>query len=310
MSFGLDALFEERLEAFPIEISSALLLSAEGPDAIILSLIKQRDTLQSLVEEHEATVKRMQHPTYSRVPADAIVTTNMARELHRLADENERLRKDKIKLEDNLRVAEGETATLRDKLDDKSHKVKTANKKTKSAKEVAVKEGDKTKTALDEKQRRAKSEQNMKKDRNDAKAAFQEQRKISEDLRAELFIEQAGNVHLRETEGTSSDKTTVIIPMEFLIRRTDFILAQDVLESNRISYIGRVKEWYETWRALKRKEETVKIVSADYVDDEKDDKLYADMIEDKFMTGAEHDGWRSTKSLKAACRTAGVLHNG
>jgi chromosome segregation ATPase len=289
MSFGLDALFEERLEAFPIEISSALRPSAGSPDVTILSLIKQRDTLQALVEEHEATIKRMQHPTYSRVPADAIVSIDMARELHRLADENERLRKDKVKLEENLRAAESETATLRDKLDDKSQKVKTANKKTKSAKEVAVKEEDKTKTALNEKQQRAKSEQKMKKEKNDAKAAFQEQRKIAEDLRAELFIEQAGNVHLRETQGTDSDQTTVVIPMEFLIRRTDYIRVQDVLESNRISYIDRAKEWYKAWRALKREDEKLQVVCANYVDVEEDDKLYADMIEDGFMTGAEHD---------------------
>jgi hypothetical protein len=173
-----------------------------------------------------------------------------------------------------------------------------------------VKEEDKTKTALNEKQQRAKAEQKMKKERNNAKAAFQEQRKIAEDLRAELSIEQAGNVHLRETEGTNSDKTTVVIPMEFLVRRIDYIQIQDVLDSNRIGYIDRANEWYKTWRALKGGDEKVQIVGANYVDDEKVDKVYADMIEDGFMTGAEHDGWRSMKSLKGECRKAETRQNG
>lgn len=137
-------------------------------------------------------------------------------------------------------------------------------------------------------------------------AACETQRKLAEDLRAELEIEQSENVHLRETEGTDSNNTTVVIPMTLLIRRQDYIRIQDVLECNRLSYVDKAKEWYEMWKKTAREDEAPKVVGADYVDDEKKrDKLYGDMIEDGFMsTAAEHDGWRSMRSLETTCRRA------
>jgi hypothetical protein len=48
------------------------------------------------------------------------------------------------------------------------------------------------------------------------------ERKIAEDLRAELKIETSGKPHLRETEGSKSNFTTVVVPIEFRIRRLDY----------------------------------------------------------------------------------------
>jgi hypothetical protein len=310
MSLGLEALFEERLEVFPAELSSILHYAPESDAAVIRSLIKERDNLQAHVTEQAVTIEQLRHGSYSRAPVDAILSIDTGRELHQLANENDRLRKDKTKLEENLRAAEYETSVLRNRLDAESQKSKCGKKKTKNAKEVAGKEGEKAKSALDDKQRHIKSEKKMKMERNEAQAAFQEQRKISEDLRAELLVERASNVHLRETEGTNSDHITIVVPVEFLIHRADYVLVQDVLKSIRISYIDRAKEWYKEWRSHESEGKDVQVLGANYMDDKKKDKLYGDLIEDGFMmTGAEHDGWRSMTNLEGTCRTAQARHN-
>jgi F0F1-type ATP synthase delta subunit len=56
-------------------------------------------------------------------------------------------------------------------------------------------------------------------------------------------------------------------------------MVQDVLKSNRISYIDRVKEQYKTWKSNEGEEKDVQVVGKNYVDDEKKDKLYEDLIE-------------------------------
>jgi hypothetical protein len=213
------------------------------------------------------------------------------------------------KLSDNSMAAESDTATLRDKLVDQAQEVKGANKKTKNANQVAEKEEGKAQGAMQDKRRHLDSERKMRKEKNDALAALQVERKIAGDLRAELSIERSGKPHLCGTEGTNSNDTTVIIPMEFLIRREHYPMIADILESNCISYTDRATEWYKQWKTL-NKEEVARVVGANYIDEDKQDKLYGGMVEDGFMmTGAEHAGRRSMKALEAVCRNARVRHN-
>jgi hypothetical protein len=313
MSFGLEALFEERLEVFPAEPKPIPSHFAGGTEPIVRSLIRERNCLQAQVKEDAVTIEQLRHRIYSKLPTDIALPPETVRRLYQLEHDNERLRKENIKLSENLRAAERETATLRDSLEDKSQKVKGANKKTKNAKQVAVKEEEKAKTAVKEKDEQKKSRKQMKQEKDEARKAHQEQEKMVQDLLTELSIEQAGSVHLRETEGTHSNNTTVVIPMEFLIRRQDFRPIQDILEANRISYVDKAKEWYDVWKLGKGEadDHVVRVVGANYLDDEKKKgKLYGDMIEDGFMmTGAEHDSWRSKKSLEATCRIAQTRHN-
>lgn len=310
MNLGLEALFEERLEVFPADSVTVTNSNAEHAENLIKALIREREDLQVQIREHAATIEQLTRRLHSKPHSNALEPTETVNRVYRLEHENGGLRKEKERLNDNLRAAECETATLRSRLEDKSQKVKGANKRTKNAKQVAEKEGEKAKDAVQDKQRCAKAEKQMKQQRNEAKAALQEQVKMVDILQTELAIERSGMIHLRETEGTHSDFTTVVIPMEFLIRRQDYVHVQDTLESNRNSYVDRAKKWYEKWKAGQEEEEVRPMVGANYVDDEKKDKLYGDMIEAGFMsTGAEHDGWRSMKGLKQICRNAEAAYN-
>lgn len=310
MNLGLEALFEERLEVFPADSVTVTNSNAEHAENLIKALIREREDLQVQIREHAATIEQLTRRLHSMPHSNALEPTETVNRVYRLEHENGGLRNEKERLNDNLRAAECETATLRSRLEDKSQKVKGANKRTKNAKQVAEKEGEKAKDAVQDKQRCAKAEKQMKQQRNEAKAALQEHVKMVDILQTEIAIERSGMIHLRETEGTHSDFTTVVIPMEFLIRRQDYVHVQDTLESNRNSYVDRAKKWYEKWKAGQEEEEVRPMVGANYVDDEKKDKLYGDMIEAGFMsTGAEHDGWRSMKGLKQICRNAEAAYN-
>ncbi|KAF2027462.1 hypothetical protein EK21DRAFT_91504 [Setomelanomma holmii] len=281
MSLDLETLFEERHE-----------LSLGKDDTVVVPGTKPHYDLQAQVTDQAALIEKLQHRTYSKVSANQQLPEYVVNRLHRLEDDNQRLRNDLKKAREELRAAESEASSLRKQIEDKTNKVKGANKKTRNARDVAGKEEEKAKTAVYAKQQHVKSEQKMRKEKNDALVALSEQRKITADLRAELEVEQSGTLHLRDTEGTGSNLTTVVVPMELLIRRTDYLLVQVILESNRISYIDRAKESYKIWKSSRGEEDAVKVVGANYVEDEKKDKLYGDMIEDGFMmTGAEHDGW-------------------
>ncbi|KAH7384328.1 hypothetical protein DE146DRAFT_792690 [Phaeosphaeria sp. MPI-PUGE-AT-0046c] len=262
MSLGLDELCGEGGEVLPITQPPGP-LSAGRAETMIGSLIKERDSLQDLVDKHATTIAHLERRLYSKVTASATLSTDVVDRFHRVENDNVCLKKENLRLGDSLRVAENEAAILHNRVEEKTRKVKGANKKTKSAKKVVVKEEEKAKNAIHDKQHHVKSEQNMRKEKREALAACEEQRKLAEDLRAELEIERSENVHLRETEGIDSNNTTVVISMTLLIRRQDYIQMQDILESNRISYVDRAKEWYEMWKT-NAEEEVVKIVGADY----------------------------------------------
>ncbi|KAH6373451.1 hypothetical protein HBI34_080550 [Parastagonospora nodorum] len=293
MTLGLEALFEERLEVFPAESLTVASSKSGRAEDLIKALMREREDLQAQVQEQAATIEQLTRRLHPKPHSNALEQTETVNRLYRLEHENDVLRKEKDKLNENLRAAECETATLRSRLEDKSQKVKGANKKTKNAKQVAEKEGEKAKDAVQDKQRCAKAEKQMKQQRNEAKAALQEQLKAVDDLRSELAIERSGIIHLRETEGTHSDLTTVVIPW-----------------SSSSGVKTTAKEWYEKWKVGQEEEEVRQVVGANYLDDEKKDKLYGDMIEAGFMaTGAEHDGWRSIKGLKQICRNAEAAYN-
>lgn len=310
MNFGLDALLEERLEVFPAEPSSAL-HSAGSAEAVIRSLIKERDDLQAQVKEQASTIEQLERRIYAKVATDAQLPVDVVRRLNRLESDTQHLRKENTRLNENLKAAESETATLRDTIAEKSQKVKGALKKTKNAKEVAGKVEEKAKEAVNDKQQRLASERKMRIERNDALAALTEQRKIAVDLRAELRLEQSGKPHLRDTEGTRSNYTTVVIPIEFKIHRGDYMKTLTRLRSRPNYFVDRVKVWYEKWTSTQEEkdeegeEEYAEDSDGDGLDYENENKLYGGMVEGgDMMTGAEHDSWRSMRGLKAVGRKA------
>jgi chromosome segregation ATPase len=317
MSFGLEALFEERLEAFPAEPASVLHSTHSHVEAVVRSLVKERDELQAQVMEHTNTIEHLERRIYAKVATDVQLPVDIVRRLNRLEKDCQQLRDQNTRLSDNLKAAESETATLRDTIAEKSHKMKGANKKTKNAKDVAVKVEEKAKDAVNDKQRHLASERKMRKERNDAQAALAKEEKIAEDLREKLKIEQSGRPHLRDTEGSKSNHTTVVIPIEFRIRRIDFYRTMTRLRSSPDYLVRVVQEWYEKWTAEREDEnedgdeEYAEDYEGDDVDDEYEHKLYGGMVEGgNMMTGAEHDGWRSMRGLEKVCRNAHAQYNG
>jgi hypothetical protein len=254
------------------------------------------------------------------VASDAQLPVDVVRRLQRLENDCQHLRVQNAKLHENLKAAESETATLRDTIAEKSQKMKGANRKTKNAKEVAVKVEEKAKDAVNDKQRHLASERKMKKKRNDTLMKLSAEWKIAEDPRAELKIEQSGKPHLRDTEGSKSSFTTIVVPIDFRIRRLDYYRIIQRLRFNQNFFIDRMQEWHEKWLA-KLNEENEEEVEADiyngesdedgllYEDDD-DDKLYGVMVEGgDMMTGAEHDSWHSMRGLEQICRAAHAQHN-
>jgi DNA repair exonuclease SbcCD ATPase subunit len=317
MSFGLEALFEERLEAFPAEPASILHAASGHVEAVIKSLVKERDELQTQVKNHESTIEHLERRVYAKVASDAELPVDVVRRLNRLEKDCQHLRDQNTRLRDNLTAAESETATLRDTIAEKSQKMKGANKKTKNAKEVAVKVEEKAKDAVNDKQRHLASERKMRKERNDALAALAKEEKIAEDLREELKIEQSGRPHLRDTEGSKSNHTTVIVPIEVRIRRIDYYRTLRRLRSSPGYLAHVVQEWHVKWTAEKEdedgdeNEEYSEDYEGDDLDDEYENKLYGGMVEGgDIMTGVEHDSWRSMKGLEEVCRNTHAQYNG
>jgi chromosome segregation ATPase len=315
MSFGLEALFEERLEAFPAELTAITHTNSSECEAAIKSLIKERDDLHAKVKDQTNTINHLERRIYTKVAADADLPVDVVRRLNRLENENQQLRKLNTKLTDNLRASESENATLCDTIAENSQKMKGASKKTKNAKEVAIKGEEKAKDAVKNKQAHVASERKMKQERNEAKAALSHERKIAEDLRAELEVEKSSEPHLRDTEGSQSNHTTLIVPVSLRIRRADFQRTMTLLRQSQKYFLERAQDWYEIWTGKVKgegqaSEGKYEESDGDEFDDDYEDKLYGGMVEGgDMMTGAEHDGRRSMKGLKKICRNAEAHYN-
>jgi chromosome segregation ATPase len=237
--------------------------------------------------------------------------TDTVRRFNRLESEVARLRSDNTQLKETLKTIEYENVHLGNQNDGKTRKLKGANKKVHNAKQVAGKEEEKAKDAQADKQRHLASERRMKKERGDALAALQEQRKVNGDLRAELEVEQSGAPHVRDA-AADLNNTIAVVPIQFAIRRTDVQPMMSVLKWHQKNMTERFEEWYKEWKASAAKPR--KVVGSEGVDDEKKkfEKLYGGMVEmpEGYMeTGAEHDGWRSKRAAQAVCRHAEARHN-
>jgi hypothetical protein len=87
MSFGLEALFEERLKVFSVEHEAALHSTTGHVDAVIKSLIMERDDLQAEVKAQAITIEHLERRVYAKVAADAELPADVARRLNRLESE-------------------------------------------------------------------------------------------------------------------------------------------------------------------------------------------------------------------------------
>ncbi|KAF1837744.1 hypothetical protein BDW02DRAFT_518218 [Decorospora gaudefroyi] len=342
MSFNLDALYCEPVEVghehvpyrvtredavknmlsgelWMAEADSEEVIAKDREEAglrgMIAALTRERDAWEAQAKAQAKVIADLDRHISKEV-AHSGLPDDIIRHLNRLESEIARLRCENNQLKENLRATECENVSLGNQIEGKARKLKGATKKVKNAKEVADKEEEKAKDAMGDKQRHLASERKMKKERNDALAALQEQKKISADLRAELEVEQLGTSHMRDAV-MDSNNTVAVLPIEFEIRREDFQPIMTILEVNRMKITENFTTWYDEWK--KPVDEVRKVVGADYLNDEKkkkdkkEAKIYEDMIDmpDSCMeTGAEHDGWRSKRALVGVCRQAEARYNG
>ncbi|KAI4954030.1 hypothetical protein J4E91_001739 [Alternaria rosae] len=311
MSFNLDALFHDSDDLRPKTLKLSLSVpkasvvepagglwqenavdeeqeAKDGEEArlraVVASLSQESDYWKAQAEERGKTIEDLDRKA-AKITTGPDVTTDTVRRVNRLESEVTRLRSENTQLKDTLKTIEYENFNLGNQNDGKTRKLKGANKKVKNAKEVAGKEEGKAKDAQGDKQRHLVSERRMKKERGDALAALQQQRKLNGDLRAELEVEQSDAPHIHDA-AADLNNTTAVILIQFDIRRTDW---------HQMHLTERFEEWYKDWKKASTGE-VRKVVGSEGVDDEKKklEKLYGDMIEmpDGYMeTAAEHDGW-------------------
>lgn len=267
MSFNLDALFHDpddlcsKTLSLSLSVSKASTVEPAGSlwqenavdeeqeakdgeearlRATIATLSQQCEYWKGQAEERGKTVDDLDRRT-AKTAAGSDLPADTVRRLNRLESEVTRLRSENTQLKDTLKAIEYENVNLGDKNDGKTRKLKGANKKVKNAKEVAGKEEEKAKDAQGGKQRHLASERKMKKERGDALAALQQQRKLNCDLRAELEVEQSGAPHMRDA-AADPNNTTAVVPIQFDICRTDVQPMMRVLRWHQMNLTERFKE--------------------------------------------------------------------
>lgn len=282
------------------------------------------DTVRSLAREvdhwkAEAARNRKKYEDLQRKMCrtskhDVDLPAEFVRRLERFESEVDRYRTENKTLRERVTAAETEVTTLQDHIAGQKNKLKGAGKKVRNAKDVAGKQEEKVKDAVREKQGRASSERKMKQKLDKALAEVASLTKLSDDLLADLEVEQAGQPHMRRGD-SASDVTVAVVPVEFRINRAHFRMLSKTLETSKASVTMQLQDWYDEWTKLK--EPVQKVVGADYVDDKKSgkavvelDKLFGDSVEHGHqMTVAEHDGPRSKEGLETICRKDEARHN-
>lgn len=306
MSFGLDALLDERLKVFPADASS-ITHSPSSISTVIHTLIKKREDALTQAKEHAATIDKLSRRIYSEAAPDATLSAEVVQRIQRLENECQNLRKEKVRLRENLNAAEKEAVTLQESVSAKAQKVKGALKTSKA------------KNAASDKKRHLDAERRQRKECSNALKELARQAKITEDLRAEVEMERSDYPHLRDTEGRRSNFTVLVVPEEMRIKRAEHMKTLSKLRFRHKSFLHEAHKWHQAWMtrlaeedADEGEEEMYASESdedgngdGDEVDDDGGDKLYGGMVEGgDMMTGAEYDGWRSMKGIQAVCRTA------
>ncbi|KAG9191336.1 hypothetical protein G6011_09424 [Alternaria panax] len=278
--------------------------------ATIASMSHKADYWKARAEEYRNTIAELDKKT----PKDAAgsnLPSETVRRLNRLESELTRLRSENAQLKETLKTIEYDNGNLGNQNDGKARKLKGADKKVRNAKAVAGNEEEKAKDAQGDRQRHLASERRMKKERADALAALQEQKKLDGDLRAVPEVEQSGAPHVRDA-AADPNNTVAVIPVQFDICRIDVQPIMMVFEWHQINVAARFRDWYKDWKVSNR--EVRKVGGSEGVDDEKKklQKLYGDMVgmpNSYIETSAEHDGWRSKRAAQVVCRYAEARHN-
>lgn len=277
MSFNLDTLFLEPadlcLEPATASASTRDSSKAKGGEQLLMQdrhdyqskgndseqsrlqftiayLSQQRDQWKAQAEEHAKIIADLDQ----RASTDAACSNlpyNVLRRINRLESEIARLRLENAHLKESCKTTERANVLLGNQNENKDNKLKGAKKKVKNAKQVADREETKAKEAVEAKQRHLASQRKMKKERDDALAAMEEQKKLNDSLRGELEMEQCGAPHVRDA-AADANNTLVVVPIEFEARRVDIPYIMAELDQRQGDIIADVETWYKEWRELRK----------------------------------------------------------
>jgi chromosome segregation ATPase len=282
----------------------------------IKDLLRERGEWQAQAEKYVTAYEELERRVYKNAIADADLPQEIVRRLNRLENVTTQYQAENKDLREKLNAVEYELAVRESEITGQKNRLKGAGKKVRNAKDVAGKQEEKAKTAVNDKQLRIASERKMKQERDQAAKKAQSLEKLCDDLQTNLDVERSGRPHLRKGD-TASETTTAVIPIELSICREDFLKLSAIFDSNQMSVTDQLQRWYEEWK--KPKEEIRQVVGASYNCNKENgktaidlEKLYADMVElvdGQQQTGAEHDGPRSKHSLEKICRKAEDRHN-
>jgi len=234
MSFGLDALLDERLKVFPADASS-ITHSPSSISTVIHTLIKKREDALTQAKEHAATIDKLSRRIYSEAAPDATLSAEVVQRIQRLENECQNLRKEKVRLRENLNAAEKEAVTLQESVSAKAQKVKGALKTSKA------------KNAASDKKRHLDAERRQRKECSNALKELARQAKITEDLRAEVEMERSDYPHLRDTEGRRSNFTVLVVPEEMRIKRAEHMKTLSKLRFRHKSFLHEAHKWHQAW---------------------------------------------------------------
>jgi hypothetical protein len=278
-----------------------------------LHILRQKSEAQ----ETTITTLRAQLNTSLTSPSPSSTLPNR---LYALERANTLLTTENTALKSAIQDASRQTSVLDHEISGATRKLKGANKKAAKAKTVADKEGEKAQQAVHEKQQRLAAERRMRAERNETLMELGRVRKENEGLKRWLDVERCGMAHLRDGDGLGMEvdvnETTVVVPIEWKIRREDWSKMGMVLEANRLKITEQFERWYEAWRKSGEEEDgkiKKKVVGAVYEEDERmkiriGTDLYEDVTEGDGLgmyvpqTGAEHAGWRDKRGLQDMCR--------
>ncbi|KAF2659713.1 hypothetical protein K491DRAFT_732341 [Lophiostoma macrostomum CBS 122681] len=289
------------------------------------ALDRERDTWRLKSEAQEASIAELRKQLCVALTSPSTALTNR---LYALERANTALASENQSLKSRIQEASRENAALDHEIEGKTRKLKGANRKAVKAKNVADKEGEKAKEAVHDKQQRLAAERKMRAERNETLAALNALKKGNEVLQRKLDVEQSGKPHLRDDDElyTDVDETTVVVPIQFRIRREDWSKMGMLLEANRLKITEQFEQWYKAWSKSIEGDEK-KVVGAVYEEDERrkiriGTDLYEDVMEEYGVgmeghtgayvpqTGAEHAGWRDKRGLQDMCRRVRDVYNG
>jgi hypothetical protein len=144
----------------------------------ITALMDERDKWRNRTNESAKRIAVLEKRMASKSITGLPLGSDLKARLDHLERENERLKREKLRVEEELQATKMQNASLCNDNDGKSRKLKGANKKVKNAKDVAVKEEEKAKEAAHERDQRLKQQREQQRKLKTAQAEVASKEKI------------------------------------------------------------------------------------------------------------------------------------